>query len=40
VLRIPAQRDQREKSLQAQGIESAQALSVEDNLDYPEKADR
>jgi hypothetical protein len=36
MLRIPAQRKQRQKALQSQGIESAQALSVKDNFDYPE----
>ena len=40
MLRIPAQHDQREESLQAQGIECAQALSVEHNLDSPEETDR
>jgi hypothetical protein len=40
VLRVPTQRDQCEKSLQTERLESSQAFSVEENLDYSKKADR
>ncbi len=40
VLRVPAQRDQSKKPLQAQGLESAQALAVKDHFDDSKKPDR